>query len=183
MVKFLPMCEYKKQIWLKSKENFLRKLRVGCSEDIFERGVEAWEIYKNWLEGRKDPNDFLPIEEFDVDKPARVLNDYQREILEDLKTNPKAYIHINNKDNSAYLELNTKLGLLKTYMDSEYTEAYATLARKNQIAPLEGTNNHWQMNWRGELVLKRALELAEFEEEELESLKGLGSFYNFNDVL
>lgn len=174
-----------KREFFSRKEFFLKKISEPNVSREIEKGIDGWERYRDWLASQVDPNDSAEECDYDPQRAARVLNDYQRDLLEDLVKFPSSFLNAEDPHGGStrsYLSLNSELGELKCYPELEYMDAYATLIRKNH---LEETSKKgaWCMSWRAKKVLLAARELSLKAEEDLEAISGLGSFYNFDDVL
>lgn len=172
-----------KNEWIEKKRTFLEKQRHSI-RDTFQMGKQAWDEYHAFIEAKVDPNDFASEKDFDVEKAANRLNDYERDLLQECLEEKGRYFElVEPEEGIVYLALKTKMGIFKKYKDLEYIEGYSTLIRKQQVEKIKGTPNQFSPSWRGKAVLKRAIELQDKEVEELEGMKGIGSFYDFSSVL
>ena len=177
------MSSEEKKHWLRAKELFLSRRKKGIRES-FQESRELLGRYEEAFSKIKDPNDQLSPENYDVDKAAKRLNDYEKELLERHLGYRESYFQwVESTKGIEGVELRTKLGRVEKFSDSEHLEAYATLLRKNLFDRKGEEGNRYEASWRGEKVFARAKELEKFEVEELENIKGIGSFYDFSSVL
>lgn len=181
MPSYMP--DQDKESWLVNKKKFLDKQKHTVRSAIAQ-GREVWDQYNQWMSVNDDPNDSLDENTFDLEKAAQRLNDYEKELLCDCLGSKDSFFElVQPGEGTTRLQLKTKLGLVKEYKDREEIEAYSTLIRKNQLQRVKGSVHSFHLNWRGTSVYKRSKEIEKFEAEELEGMRGLGSFYDFSSVL
>lgn len=168
------MDEKRKKEWLAQKQaQYEFEQSNKRSNDMARAGAKMQAL----LHAREaDPNNVAEPEFYNAEKVAKVLSDYQKEILEDLMGNEKAYVFCDD----SMVELETKLGNLKRY-ENDYTPAFVQLMASNLVDTIDEEETMWRPTWRAELVLKEANKLKSIEEEHQKPLHGIKSLYDFGD--
>ena len=171
--------------WLGFKEAAWAAHRKNCGA---QQALEAVDRYQKMKEAVKEcalhPVFLASDEQFDVQRAAQLVNDYEVELLTDLQVNAGACLVWAR----THLELCTELGTLKSY-EQEYGLHFSMLEPKGLIEVLKQTLVEpgksgtgmplitYGLTPRGLQVVQTALALAQKQIEEWEAVRGYPSLY------
>jgi hypothetical protein len=176
------MNKQQQEEWYQLKKDYWSQYQRDCLVSKIMQSYDQVQVAKKkMVETGLHPVFSVSNEEFNAVHAARLISDYEIEILNDLSTNPQSYLQWNK----VRLELITSLGILKKY-DVEFNAYFSLLITKNLLVPATKREQldvfRFQISDWGIKVDLLAQELLKKEVEEWDDHRGIPSLYRWSEI-